>query len=149
MQVLPDCKSVASWPCPTLEFIPLSPVSAWTKYEFAVSLDMGLQASTWQTDLRSSYAFPWPGLGFVLLQLVCVAKVPACSEFQPTWIMAVSILFLLLPSLCLLNLSCQTEVWFQFIFWIHLSTKDSVPDLRVCSVVYNNVGTGPTQDSDF
>lgn len=42
-----------------------------------------------------------PGLGFILLQLVYVAKVPACFEFQPTWIMSTSILFLLFPSLCL------------------------------------------------
>lgn len=35
-----DCESVASWPCPALEFILLFPMSARTKCELAVSLDV-------------------------------------------------------------------------------------------------------------
>jgi hypothetical protein len=90
----------------------------WTKYEFVWHGALGLQMSTWKIGSWSLNVLLncfWPGLGFISLQLVSVTKVPACFEFQSTWIMSTSIPFLLFPSLCLHNLPNSSLVSVYFL----------------------------------
>lgn len=84
-----DWESVASWPCPVLEFILLFPMSAWTKYELAVSLDMVHWVCNYTPGQQTSGAsMPFPGLSLAWCWLRLAPAGLCCQGPSILWIPA-------------------------------------------------------------